>query len=163
MAEIVAEYACERVASEDEEWIKQEMKVGDLRLRIWDHNLVTIEFVKDASVLGTYRFCWNSFFAWATDGLDEWFLNYVCEDHTYLVPSCVDNDVILESIAEPPFFVIITMGVIRREIVFNGLRGDFLRMIDMAAMKIEELPDQEGCFEKSDTDVDVGGGVRVLH
>jgi hypothetical protein len=164
MAEVLAEYTCERDASQDPEWVKNKIKVADLRLRIWDHNLVTIEFVKDQCAIGTYRFCWNSFHAWATEGLDHWFMRYP-KDHTdtYLKPSCVDEDVIIECYAAPPFRVVITMGVTCPEIVFNGLRGDYLRMTDTAAMKIQELPDQRGCFKKPDAKIDVAGGVRVLH
>ena len=157
---VLAEFTCARETSEDADWLKHNIQVADLRVRIWDNNLVTVEFVKDTVILGTYRLCWKAFQSLVVDGTETWITSYNEDDEPLLLPSCIDDDFMLECSAEYPRRVIITMGKTTREVAFNGLRGDFLNMMDRASMEIEKQPNQ-GCYKIHDDDIE--GGVRVIH
>lgn len=162
---VLAEFTCARDVTEDADWMKNDMQVADLRVRVWDNNLTTIEFVKDTLVLGTYRLCWRAFHELVADGTVEWITAFAEDSdkdgEPLILPSCIDEEVMLECVAEYPRRVIITIGKTNREIVFNGLRGDFLNMMDRASMEIEKQPDQ-GCYKNLDADSE-GGGIRVVH
>lgn len=157
---VLAEFSCARDTTEDADWLTNSIQVADLRVRIWDNNLVTLEFVKDTLVLGTFRLCWKSFHALVVEGTETWITAFAEDDEPLFLPSCIDEGIMLECLAEYPRRVVITMGHTSREIAFNGFRGDFLTMMDRASMEIEKQPEQ-GCYLNHNSDTE--GGVRVVH
>jgi hypothetical protein len=157
MVEVLIERIIARRTSDDPYWVGFGMRGADLRLRAWDNNLVTFEFVNNDQVLGTYRLCWKGFSGFMSH-FDEWFFNQP-EDAT-LAPSCIDKSVIIRCMTHDDFGLSVTIGVDKPELVCTCARSQFLTSMDEIAMILKDQPDA-GCFKPTEQPDD--NPIRVLH